>query len=77
MPQPIDHTLPVSHASYIYTYFNNDPQGFNGDMAKIYTLLASGELRPQIQVLPLDRAAEAHLRLEAGETTGKLVLTID
>jgi NADPH2:quinone reductase len=39
-------------------------------------LLEQGVLRPQITSLPLSEAAAAHRRLEAGETTGKLVLTI-
>ena len=63
--------------SDIYTYFINDPEGFNADMVKVYSLLAAGDLRPQIQILPIDQAAEAHQRLEAGETTGKLVLSIE
>ena len=63
--------------SDIYTYFNHDPQGFNADMTKVYSLLEAGDLRPQVQILPIDQAVEAHRRLEAGKTTGKLVLTID
>jgi NADPH:quinone reductase-like Zn-dependent oxidoreductase len=37
----------------------------------------AGELRPEIaEVFPLDRAAEAHERLEGGHVRGKLVLEI-
>ena len=59
--------------SDIYTYFVNNPGGFNADMARVYSLLVAGDLRPQIQILPIDQAAEAHRRLEASATTGKLV----
>lgn len=63
-------------ASDIYTYFNAQPASFGDDMASVFKLLADGVLRPQVSTLPIDQAAEAHRRLEAGETTGKLVLTI-
>lgn len=62
--------------SDIYTYYSNKPEEFNADLNKIFNLLAEGVLKPQITDLPLEQAAEAHRRLEAGETTGKLVLTI-
>jgi putative PIG3 family NAD(P)H quinone oxidoreductase len=40
-------------------------------------LLASGQIRPVIDgIYPLESAAEAHARLERGDTIGKLVLTI-
>ena len=63
--------------SDIYTYFNNRPQDFNTDLAKVFELLREDVLKPTITTLPLSEAAEAHRRLEAGETTGKLVLSID
>ena len=62
--------------SDIYTYFITAPQAFNADLTKVFALLEQGVLRPQITSLPLSEAAAAHRRLEAGETTGKLVLTI-
>ncbi|MEV4677648.1 zinc-binding dehydrogenase [Actinomadura sp. NPDC049382] len=37
---------------------------------------ASGGLRVQVEELPLERAAEAHERIESGATTGKLVLAV-
>ena len=41
----------------------------------VWPLLASGRVAPVIDaVLPLDQAAEAHRRLEAGEVIGKIVL---
>ncbi|MBO9451152.1 quinone oxidoreductase [Tropicibacter sp. R16_0] len=62
--------------SDIYTYFVNRPTEFKADLAKVFDLLGAGVLRPQITALPLERASEAHRRLEAGQTTGKLVLSI-
>jgi NADPH:quinone reductase-like Zn-dependent oxidoreductase len=44
----------------------------------INPLLSEGALRPHIAATyPLERAAEAHERLEEGHVRGKLVLTID
>ncbi|GAA1548700.1 zinc-binding dehydrogenase [Actinomadura kijaniata] len=37
----------------------------------------SGDLRLQVETLPLAEAAEAHRRIESGATTGKLVLAVD
>lgn len=62
--------------SDIYTYFANRPAEFNADLAKVFQLLGDGVLKPTITSLPLSEASEAHRRLEAGETTGKLVLSI-
>ncbi|MBB5918041.1 NADPH2:quinone reductase [Nocardia transvalensis] len=36
----------------------------------------SGDLRIQVETLPLTRAVEAHHRIESGSTTGKLVLEV-
>ncbi len=63
--------------SDIYTYFVNRPDQFSADMATVFELLQAGVLCPQVTILPIAQAAEAHRRLEAGETTGKLVLSID
>ncbi len=62
--------------SDIYTYFSTHPDAFNTDLKAVFDLLEQGVLRPQITTLPSAEAAEAHRRLEAGETTGKLVLTL-
>ncbi|WP_171232947.1 zinc-binding dehydrogenase [Ruegeria sp. HKCCA4812] len=63
--------------SDIYTYFVNRPDQFSADMATVFDVLETGILRPQVTALPIAQAAEAHRRLEAGETTSKLVLSID
>ncbi|MFC8131870.1 zinc-binding alcohol dehydrogenase family protein [Streptomyces sp. NPDC057302] len=38
---------------------------------------AAGQMKVQVEALPLEQAAEAHRRIESGSTTGKLVLGID
>jgi NADPH2:quinone reductase len=44
---------------------------------EVWPLLAAGTVRPIVDVtLPLDEAAEAHRRLEAGTVTGKIVLAV-
>lgn len=43
----------------------------------VWPLVAEGRLKPAIDaVFPLDRAADAHRRMEAGEHVGKIVLTV-
>jgi NADPH2:quinone reductase len=40
-------------------------------------LWAAGKIRiPQLQILPLEEASQAHQMLEAGHTRGKIVLAI-
>ena len=42
----------------------------------VWPLVADGRVRPVVHsTLPLDRAAEAHALMEAGDHTGKIVLT--
>ena len=44
---------------------------------RIVPLLVRGKVRPVVdQVLPLARASEAHRRLLANETVGKIVLVL-
>lgn len=44
----------------------------------VWPWVASGAVRPPIEgTYPLDRASDAHLRLEAGAHVGKIVLTVD
>jgi NADPH2:quinone reductase len=43
----------------------------------VWPWITSGEVRPPVDAtFPLDQAALAHLRLEAGEHVGKIVLTL-
>ena len=43
----------------------------------VWPVLARGEARPHIDsTFPLDRVREAHARMDAGEHTGKIVLTM-
>jgi NADPH:quinone reductase-like Zn-dependent oxidoreductase len=53
------------------------PSGY--DLGEHITpLVAEGSLRPHVEeAFPLERAADAHERIEAGHTRGKLVLTVD
>ncbi|MEU8235563.1 zinc-binding dehydrogenase [Actinoplanes sp. NPDC048967] len=53
---------------------DKDPAGFRADIAALVEQLDAGTLRPDVTTLPLDRAAEAHRRLENREVDGKLVL---
>ncbi|MFG1659935.1 zinc-binding alcohol dehydrogenase family protein [Micromonospora chersina] len=46
-------------------------------LRRAVTAAASGRLRVGVEVLALDRAAEAHRRIESGATTGKLVLQVE
>src|SRR5918992_1068484 len=53
------------------------PSGY--DLGEVVTpLVNEGRLKPRIEATyPLERAAEAHERLEDGHVRGKLVLTVD
>jgi len=54
------------------------PAWFKQDLAHLFTLLASGAIRPRVsERIPLEDVAEAHRRLEAGGLEGKLVLCPD
>ncbi|EXG81226.1 zinc-binding dehydrogenase [Cryptosporangium arvum] len=53
---------------------DKDPAGFRADVTALVEQLEAGVLRPEVTVLPLDRAAEAHRRLQNREVQGKLVL---
>ncbi|MFY7853086.1 MAG: NAD(P)H-quinone oxidoreductase [Brevundimonas sp.] len=45
--------------------------------SRVWPWIASGAVRPPVDAtFPLDQAALAHLRLEAGEHVGKIVLTL-
>jgi len=54
------------------------PAWFGEDLKYLFTLLASGAIRPRVaERISLDEVAEAHRRLEAGSLEGKLVLCPD
>ena len=47
------------------------------EFREVMKLVFAGKLKPVIDaVMPLERAREAHARLEKGEQFGKIVLTI-
>jgi NADPH:quinone reductase-like Zn-dependent oxidoreductase len=67
-PTPREHVDP----HYVFAR----PSGY--DLAEMSDLIAAGRLRPHVEeTFPLERAAEAMERLEAGHVRGKLVLTVD
>ena len=46
-------------------------------VASVWPMIAAGTVRPVIGArFPIDQAAEAHRALEAGETFGKVLLTV-
>ena len=69
-PEPRDGHHEVS---YIFVR----PSGY--DLGEHITpLVAEGSLRPHVEeTFPLERAADAHERIEEGHVRGKLVLTVD
>lgn len=53
-----------------------NPAAFRADLAELLGRLAKGQLSPRVaDRIPLERAAEAHARLERGDVVGKLVLS--
>jgi len=67
---------PEPRDGYEIHYIFVRPSGY--DLGEhISPLVQEGRLRPHVEeVYPLERAAEAHERLEQGHVRGKLVLTI-
>jgi len=54
------------------------PAWFKEDLERLFGLLATGAIRPQVaERISFDEVAEAHRRLEAGGLKGKLVLCPD
>jgi hypothetical protein len=54
------------------------PSWFKEDLEQLFSLLATGEIRPRVaERISFDEVAEAHRRLEAGGLDGKLVLCTD
>lgn len=52
------------------------PQDARRALRRAVAAVAKGELKMQVETLPLEQAAEAHRRIESGTTTGKLVLDV-
>lgn len=50
------------------------PKDVGRALRRAVAAAATGTLRVRVETLPLERAADAHRRIESGETTGKLVL---
>lgn len=55
-------------------YANRHPDRFRADLTALIHLLRTGAVRPETTELALTDAPRAHRLLEAGATTGKLVL---
>jgi NADPH:quinone reductase-like Zn-dependent oxidoreductase len=68
---------PEPREGYEVHYVFCRPSGY--DLGEHVTpLVAEGRLRPHVEATyPLERAAEAHERLEGGHVRGKLVLTLE
>ena len=52
-----------------------DPAAYRQDLTQLADMLAAGQIKPVVTIMPLSEAAEAHRRLQAREIVGKLVLT--
>jgi NADPH:quinone reductase-like Zn-dependent oxidoreductase len=66
---------PEPREGYEVHYIFVRPDG--DELRELAGLVRGGQLRPHIEeVFPLERAAEAHERLEGGHVRGKLVLTV-
>ena len=68
-------TILLKRDGYEVHYIFVRPDG--DELRELAELVQGGKLRPHIEeVFPLERAAEAHERLEGGHVRGKLVLTV-
>jgi NADPH:quinone reductase-like Zn-dependent oxidoreductase len=66
---------PESRDGYEVHYVFVRPDG--DELRELAELVRGGQLRPHVEeVFPLDRAADAHERLEGGHVRGKLVLSV-
>ena len=63
------------HVFNLGLFFGMKPEVAGEAMGDLIGLVASGQINVQVDtVLPLSYAAEAHRMMEAGQTTGKIVL---
>jgi NADPH:quinone reductase-like Zn-dependent oxidoreductase len=66
---------PEPRDGYEVHYIFVRPDG--DELRELAELVRGGQLRPHVEeVFPLERAAEAHERLEGGHVRGKLVLSV-
>jgi NADPH:quinone reductase-like Zn-dependent oxidoreductase len=67
---------PGPREGYEVHYVFVRPSGY--DLAEVTHLVQEGKLRPHLEAtFPLERAADAHERLEGGHVRGKLALVLD
>jgi NADPH2:quinone reductase len=52
------------------------PEDAGQALRRAVQAVAQGTVQVRVEALPLDQATEAHRRIESGQTTGKLVLTV-
>lgn len=75
-------TLPMISKNKTLSAFNlyhlaGEAEKLHAAAAHLLELRAQGKIKPRITLsLPLEKAAEAHRRLQNRETTGKIVLTV-
>ncbi len=68
---------PLAQVFYRQLSVLGSTMGSKADLFKVLRFVQEGRLRPVVdEVLPLERAAEAHARLERREVSGKLVLSV-
>lgn len=59
----------------ITSYRKNNPGHWSDDLSRLFSMLESGTIRPDIaETLALGQVADAHRRLERGGLRGKLIL---
>lgn len=72
--------LPNGHATSFYAIGSmrrHHPEWFKEDLARMFTLLSQGKIKPLIaRTMPLAEARRAHELIEAGEAKGKIVLLV-
>jgi len=59
---------------FLATILFSDPQSICGAYATLFDGLASGTIFLPIETVPLEKAADAHARIESRQTVGKIVL---
>jgi len=75
-------TLPMIDGNKTLSAFNlyhlaNDAERLHAASKHLLELRAKGRVKPRITLsLPLEKAAEAHRRIQNRETTGKVILTV-